>query len=357
MVTEQARAQETGAGAAFVAEPPAAQRGRLTQALLGRHTGAMADEGDRRAQVVTLLARSQLPLDDDQIAQKIPMNRHYVNAICRRLAAERFITRRPGADGKLVNALVAADEHPLEFTRVVAPAARATPRRASDRTDARVTALVESFADHVLAFEARAAFPGPSVYFHQRAIARRREHATVDSLIVDERFLEYVYAVLPPWGMHRMGLQKAKVGDFEGIVRRLQESRSTLSELWPLEITDLSTEDATSAAGLAWEVIAKLEVSTSRTQIVAGSKFLHHVLPDVLPPIDRQYTFNFFTGQKAVVSDRSAFLTWLPLFADIGRRCRAPIEEAMRRGGFMATGQAKVIDNAIMGFMGRVDRG
>lgn len=173
------------------------------------------------------------------------MNRHYVNAICRRLAVDRVITRRQGADGELVNAL---------------------------------------------------ALPG-------------------------------------------------------------DQGRSPLEELWPLEITNLSEGDARSAAEIAWKVTAKLEVSTSRTQIVAGSTFLHHLLPDLLPPIDRQYTFSFFTGQKAVVSDRMAFLAWLPLFADIGSRCRVPIEEAIRRGGCMATGQAKVIDNAVVGFMARVDHG
>ena len=28
-----------------------------------------------------------------------------------------------------------------------------------------------------------------------------------------------------------------------------------------------------------------------------GSKVLHHVLPDLVPPIDRQYTFKFFYGR------------------------------------------------------------
>jgi hypothetical protein len=78
---------------------------------------------------------------------------------------------------------------------------------------------------------------------------------------------------------------------------------------------------------------------------------LHHVLPDLIPPIDRQYTFSFFTGQKTVASDHAAFLDWLPQFATIGTRCQQPIRDAIRRGGFMATGEAKVIDNAIMGFI------
>ena len=78
---------------------------------------------------------------------------------------------------------------------------------------------------------------------------------------------------------------------------------------------------------------------------------LHHLLPDLIPPIDRQYTFRFFTGQMMVASDRTAFLSWLPQLANIGSRCQQPILDAIRRGGFMATGEAKVIDNAIMGYM------
>lgn len=132
----------------------------------------------------------------------------------------------------------------------------------------------------------------------------------------------------------------------------LLEHADVLAGLWDLRITAIDGTQATDVATAAWDVIAALRVSTSGTQIVAGSKWLHHLLPDLIPPIDRQYTFSFFTGQKSVAyGDRQAFLTWLPTFADIGRECAKEVHEAIRRGGFMATGEAKVIDNAIMGFM------
>ena len=35
----------------------------------------------------------------------------------------------------------------------------------------------------------------------------------------------------------------------------------------------------------------------------------------------------------------------------IGARCSEPIREAIDRGCYMATGEAKVIDNAVMDFM------
>jgi hypothetical protein len=85
--------------------------------------------------------------------------------------------------------------------------------------------------------------------------------------------------VLPAWGMHRMGTQAAKVGDFTTIVSALRQMTPALQELWPLRITTLSPEAAGQAAATTWDIIACIKVSTSQTQIVAGSKMLHHVLP------------------------------------------------------------------------------
>jgi hypothetical protein len=93
-------------------------------------------------------------------------------------------------------------------------ARRLAATRGHDRARRNVEALIEGFDDHVRYFEATSAFSGPSVYFHDRAIARRRSHTNVTDLLADESFLEYVYAVLPSWGMHRMGPQRAKVSDF-----------------------------------------------------------------------------------------------------------------------------------------------
>jgi hypothetical protein len=315
----------------------------------------MTRAGGRRDQVLKLIRQSDVPLDDDQIADAVQMNRIYVNTICRQLAENRLIVRSRSGGGKLVN--VAAGRSELAPGQVPSsspdePGRRRGPRRrTTEQLAERIQTLTSTFAECVAVFEASQAFPGPSLYFHLRAIERRREHLTVSSLLEDNLFLEYVYAVLPAWGMHRMGPQAAKVGDFAQITTALRETAPTLQQLWPLRITTLTGQAARDAAALAWDVIAHVKVSTSQTQIVAGSKFLHHVLPDLVPPIDRQYTFTFFTGQKMVPSDRAAFLDWFPRLAYIGARCGGPIREAMARGGFMATGEAKVIDNAIMGFM------
>lgn len=221
----------------------------------------------------------------------------------------------------------------------------------AERARRNVDALVAGFDEFVRRFETVPGWPGPSLYFHARAIDVRREHNSATSLLRDDRFLEYVYAVLPAWGMHRMGGQAAKVCDFEPFTAAMRDCSSALEELWDLRITSLASEQAAELAPKLWDIVAHLKVSTSETQIVAGSKALHHVLPDLVPPIDRQYTFRFFTGQKQVMGDKRAFLEWYPHLMEIGRRARESITATLERGGFMATGEAKVIDNAIIAFM------
>jgi hypothetical protein len=242
---------------------------------------------------------------------------------------------------------------------LLAAAARDTPGGSGvpgrlgrrDLPRANTEALAVDFDEHVQRFEASGAFSGPSVYFHERAIERRRLHASAASLLADHLFLEYVYAVLPSWGMHRMGGQSAKVCEFGQLAASLRAAGPVIEELWPLNITRLAPASVGDVGRRAWRVIAAIRASTSGTQIVAGSKTLHHVLPGLIPPIDRQYTSRFFTGQKVIPSGEDAFLEWFGYFAEIGQRCRTQIDAAVSRGGLMATGPAKVIDNAIVGFM------
>ncbi len=67
----------------------------------------------------------------------------------------------------------------------------------------------------------------------------------------------------------------------------------------------------------------------------------------VPPPIDRQYTFQFFTGQKSVRNgDAAAFAEWFAWSCEIGATFQPEIDEIKELGGFMATSSAKIIDNA-----------
>lgn len=307
---------------------------------------------NRREQVLALLAEVGLALDDDDIGGRLGINRHYVNTICRTLAAEGVIAREPGADGKLQSRLVSSV--PVSDGPPPAPRPSRARARRADRARRNVDSLLVTFSECVDRFERSNAFPGPSLYFHERAIERRRTHPDAASLLADTQFLEYVYAVLPAWGMHRMGKQKAKVVDFDLMIDSLRAMAEPIQALWNRNITAIAYDEVADVSEQVWHIIAGLQVSSSDTRIVAGSKALHHVLPDLVPPIDRQYTFQFFTGQKSFqYGEAAAFAEWFPYFCEIGRGRQSEIREIKASGGFMATSSAKVIDNAVIGFMQR----
>jgi len=77
----------------------------------------------RRQQVVDLLAAGHPTFDDDEIAVRLGMNRHYVNQICRKLAGDGVVERHFGHDSKYVNRLVRSDYVPA----VADPAALTAP--------------------------------------------------------------------------------------------------------------------------------------------------------------------------------------------------------------------------------------
>lgn len=140
-----------------------------------------------------------------------------------------------------------------------------------------------------------ASFGGPSAHFHQRAIAECRAH------FLSNEHIEMVYATLVAWGMHRTGKGGAKMpmySDFHnsiiGVSQILQKYKNTRIE-------------SISASNIG-QVIADLsdicfgpnaiKGSTTNSKFVSASKILAHILPNLVPPMDRQYTIRFFNKRK-----------------------------------------------------------
>ena len=104
------------------------------------------------------------------------MNGVYVNMICRQLASDGLIARVPGPEGKLVNMPVDGGQASAAARPAADQRRVRQPRRAAGWQADRVEELIGGFAVYVARFEASEAFPGPILYFHLRAIERRRQH-------------------------------------------------------------------------------------------------------------------------------------------------------------------------------------
>lgn len=137
-------------------------------------------------------------------------------------------------------------------------------------------------------------FGGPSIYFHVQTIKE------LETNFLSDRHIELIYATLASWGMHKMGdpdVTKAKLTEFNDFKKSIKNYRSSLQEMSLLRMDLCSQEEYGKYIDNLKPIYDNLKVSISDSTIVANSKTLAHILPNLIPPIDRQYTIRFFTQE------------------------------------------------------------
>ncbi len=320
----------------FEDDPQPRSPREVIEALQSRFPGEWTD-GTVRAHLVGLSTNH-------------PSAHHYPH-----LQAFAFLMQAP--DGRYLVVPGSSSEpvqrrQPIVAERIVQPPAKPSRSRGHAnrhlRMAERVEDLAANFAHYLGGFERRSVFGGPSVHFHVRAIERRLTHDNVRSAIADDDLLELVYAVLASWGMHRMGPKGAKLVAFDSFREGIRRQAEILEELEPFVITDL--DDVDGVVDKIWRAVSGAQLSASATQVVAGTKALHHLLPDLIPPVDREYTIRFFHENKMMnMGDEAAFKEVYPALAEIASRATDNLKVNDRSP--MNTSPTKIIDNAIIGYV------
>ena len=91
-------------------------------------------------------------------------------------------------------------------------------------------------------------------------------------------------------------------------------------------------------------------ITTSGAPLVANTKTMHFILPDLVPPVDRTYTCRLFYGRMQPPGDAAeVFGAVFPLLAGLAKRHEATVKKAT--GTYLCLGHAKALDNAIVGFV------
>jgi hypothetical protein len=190
-------------------------------------------------------------------------------------------------------------------------------------------------------------FRGPSLYFHERALATRNDPASLTHL-------EYVYATLASWGMHRMGPGGSKMQSFRVLFQSVQDLHGRIAEAQTFDFREMTD--------VKWavlrEIFCRIKVMASGTTLVGNSKVMHHMLPNVIPPIDREYTLSLLRGNTTIRNDLEA--EWLlmkeiiseffiPVGSDTTFHSKA-VQWMERNADFpWDTSVLKVVDNLVIG--------
>jgi len=214
----------------------------------------------------------------------------------------------------------------------------------------RVSELIEDFDGCCDAFDRANLFTGPSAYFHSKTLTLLRQHRSASDAVLNNSFIESLYATLTAWGMHRMGPGNAKLVNFPLLVESLKELHQPIKQASSFTLLGLNPGELEHVSERVWVLISDLKIGQGLTKIVAGSKALHHVLPELIPPIDREYTIRFFFHNKNLSQGgQTAFREIYPHFYRIAMECSKKIEPRIGLG--MNTSTTKVIDNAIVGYV------
>ena len=190
-------------------------------------------------------------------------------------------------------------------------------------------------------------FSGPSLYFHRQSIAFIQSPDW-------EHYLEYIFATLSAWGMHRMGKGGSKMNDFDTFNKSVTSLKNEILEARDFSYTDLNVNK--------WEIIEQIfcniDVMASETSLVGNSKVMAHLLPNLIPPIDRRYTLKYLYNNTNIKNDLTkewhrmeCILTefFYPLACDVNLKKKMATWNSNQNEYPWDTSHLKIIDNLLIG--------
>jgi hypothetical protein len=208
-----------------------------------------------------------------------------------------------------------------------------------------VDALIADFDQFVEAYDRLVPFTRSGQYeFHRRTIDRRLAVGSVEAAIHDGQFTLLLYETLQRWGIGRRASRLVPLTEFR---RTLVNHATQLREL-ELVTLELMTEGVQSISTSVAFLVSNLAVVENRARIVAGTKTLHHVLPNLVPPMDRAWTGAFF-GWSVLDPQNNQALIFREAFEAFSEIARATHPSRLV-GEEWRTSPTKVLDNALIGY-------
>lgn len=207
----------------------------------------------------------------------------------------------------------------------------------------RVRTLIARFDRYLAVYDTQPAFRPDQLAAHRRTIELRWRAGSA-AAAADPQFAASLHRTLRAWGL---GMRASVLLPGPAFADALAAAIPRLAEVENLRIDDPNLSDR--AADQIWALISELGVTENQSKIVAGTKTLHHLLPDLVPPMDREWTGLFFGYQppRFQSGQQSLFKNMFATFHDIALQ----VDLASRVSGRgWRTSTSKLLDNAAIGY-------
>lgn len=131
------------------------------------------------------------------------------------------------------------------------------------------------------------------------------KHQKMD--IFSDEYLKLIYTTLISWNMNGRG---AKLNDFTLFKNSIKEQKSKINSLRGYKIETLNEDNKKRVLEIINLLFKDLDLvgkswtgNKIKSKLVTFSKTLHFLLPNLIVPIDRKYTMNFFYGSTDIPTD------------------------------------------------------
>jgi len=216
----------------------------------------------------------------------------------------------PGNETGVQNAPAKTAPEPVDSA---VDTARLAPQQLSrtELIETRVEEVISNFATYLDIFDAERPFQKVGQFeLHSRTIRLRQTLGSVRAAVEEPQFVRSLWETLRAWGIGK------------------RRSKPLAAEIWRLA--------------------NKLRVVRNKSIVVSATKLLHHLLPDLVVPIDHMYTgvlFNWHGNEFQDSQERLFFCS----FAQFQRIAQA-VDLLKYIGAGWRTSPTKVNDNAVVGY-------
>lgn len=229
------------------------------------------------------------------------------------------------------------------FPESVARSITLTPKQVEGRR--RAQHLGANFGVYVAHFSTHVPLTKAAQYqFHRRTIDLRRELGSAEHAIEDDRFVDSLYETLQAWGN---GRRRSNLVSSENFATALRTHLPKIVALDALSIED-PWLDVEGVASRISELIGELGVVNNSATIVPGTMTLHHILPDLVVPLNREWSGQFFQWRPHDVQNPTerTFTNTFTVLAHVG----AQVTPSRLLNEGWNSSSSKVLDNAVIGF-------
>lgn len=215
-----------------------------------------------------------------------------------------------------------------------------------DVVAARIADLIAGFGGYVRDFDDHPAFSADQLAAHRQTIRLRAQSGSASAAVSNPAFVASLRQTLVAW---RLDSRASHLAPPAAFADALQRASARISEFNLMAIDDVHL--APDLPDRLWTLIHELDVVDNKAKLVAGTKTLHHLLPDLVPPMDRAWTGRFF-GLHAPEwhSEENQHRTFRRLFLAFRDIARATDPSSYTTGDGWRTSRTKILDNALVSY-------